>query len=681
VKRALSIAAALGVAAALSSSQVSAKPAIVLEASPILGPDTPSAGGWLTCSARVRNPGSSAMNVTLELSAKLTISGGDTEIVTRAPLALPAGGTVLVQMPTHGLMGSPPRLELRAVDKDGVELAKIDPGPGQSSAPMLFDVASPSRVSTVLASRPIWLRGRAYGARYFSGGTLAVGAARNNPATGDPILPESAAGYASATVVLARSSALARLPVGELRALADWVLAGGGLAVVVDRPEDLDGPVLSALIGSRVESTDAPDTLRLETLFVVPESPSSFGSSGPKGTTQSLAPSELTAASLTGYAAPNLRSSPWGASASYGLGEVHLLPFDPAREATLGDPWAQQKLVDLVRHTWDRSNFIALRNGTSEPETYRLEAIRRFLDPNEATRWTVGVSAILLLIYAVLAGPVNFHLARKKNRPLRALAMVPIWSFAMILAIVVIGMLGKGLSGKARRLTLVEAGAGMSRASAVRFRGYYASSSGELSVRPTSWDAVLDVLDSDEETERTLVVDADGARLEQFRSKPWKTVLVREDGFIQLGAGISIVPTADGDYVVHNRTARDLLGGILKVPGRDAGYFPLIKDGEAVRLSKATKTFSGVGKLGGMGAVHVLGNSEFEESVDKAGERLGSAWEAIGNAASTDADFWPHDVPVLIAALDGGEGRTHDGGLAVDVDRVLVRVVGLGGVP
>jgi hypothetical protein len=39
------------------------------------------------------------------------------------------------------------------------------------------------------------------------------------------------------------------------------------------------------------------------------------------------------------------------------------------------------------------------------------------------------------------------------------------------------------------------------------------------------------------------------------------------------------------------------------------------------------------------------------------------------------------DVPVLIAELEGGEGRTHDSGLTVDVDRVLVRVVGWGGVP
>jgi hypothetical protein len=36
---------------------------------------------------------------------------------------------------------------------------------------------------------------------------------------------------------------------------------------------------------------------------------------------------------------------------------------------------------------------------------------------------------------------------------------------------------------------------------------------------------------------------------------------------------------------------------------------------------------------------------------------------------------------VLIAQIEGGEGKTNDSGLRVDVDRVLLRVVGYGGVP
>jgi hypothetical protein len=36
---------------------------------------------------------------------------------------------------------------------------------------------------------------------------------------------------------------------------------------------------------------------------------------------------------------------------------------------------------------------------------------------------------------------------------------------------------------------------------------------------------------------------------------------------------------------------------------------------------------------------------------------------------------------VLIAQLDGGEGKLTDSGLDVEIDRVLLRVVGFGGVP
>jgi hypothetical protein len=38
-------------------------------------------------------------------------------------------------------------------------------------------------------------------------------------------------------------------------------------------------------------------------------------------------------------------------------------------------------------------------------------------------------------------------------------------------------------------------------------------------------------------------------------------------------------------------------------------------------------------------------------------------------------------VPVLLAQVEGGEGRTSDTGLRLDSDRVLVRVVGFGGKP
>jgi hypothetical protein len=46
-------------------------------------------------------------------------------------------------------------------------------------------------------------------------------------------------------------------------------------------------------------------------------------------------------------------------------------------------------------------------------------------------------------------------------------------------------------------------------------------------------------------------------------------------------------------------------------------------------------------------------------------------------AATRDAtDYWPDDRAALIGEIDGGDGATRDSGLAVDYDRVVLRVLG-----
>ena len=259
----------------------------------------------------------------------------------------------------------------------------------------------------------------------------------------------------------------------QLEALGNWVLAGGALAVVVTRPEDLRGGFLKTLVGSEIAKGAPPTALTAPTRFPVPQQTPGSGSLGPTPhsgsgvlTTKVLGPSRQLIGELAGYSGGNLRQSRWGASASYGLGELHLLAFDTTREANTSDEWVKHKLVDLVAHSWQRRQLIALPHAQTALDTSQVDEIRRQLDPNEGTRWTIAVSALLLLIYAVLAGPLNFYLAAKKGRPLRALWILPIWSAVAFTSIVVLGIVGKGVFGRVRRLTLVEAGAGMPRAAA-----------------------------------------------------------------------------------------------------------------------------------------------------------------------------------------------------------------------
>nr|PZN26082.1 MAG: hypothetical protein DIU78_08670 [Pseudomonadota bacterium] len=591
---------------------------------------------------------------------------------TRIPFSLAPGARASVEAPTHGGLDpfSAPRIVART--NDGRELAIATVSESPRIDVLVLDLESPSRLAPAL--RGMLIPSTHASPPGFSGVAM-LGAASPpvNPATGDLVLPTFAAGYSAATLVVASSRAISQLAAAERAALAHWVLAGGALALAIPRPEDLAASWLEDFVGTRPEIAPAPPELTAGDRFFVP---SEDGSAPPSQV--ELAPSSEVASTLTSYQGGNLRPSPWGASASYGLGEVHLLAFDPHVPNVVTDPWVRHKLADLARHAHERRPHVGLRHAAIPPSGSNVTAIRQLLDPNQASRWTIAVSALALLAYAALAGPLGFYLAAKRGRPLRALALLPVWSALAFGLVVAFGTIGKGLSGKARRLTLAEAGAGMTRAAAVRFRAFYTPSSSDLVIRPAARSHVLDLAGQDV-PERLLVLDRDGPHLTGVRTRPWQTLLVREDGFVDLSGGVSIV--ADGqDYLVKNRTAATLLGVIVRVPGGQSSYFPRIADGESVRVSQGRA-------LGPIGGAYPgvrgrpLEASRLAQLLEADHPGLGRAWLALEPALSHDVAFWSDHVPVLIAAIEGGEGRLTDSGYAVDVDRLLVRVVGTGGIP
>ena len=192
-----------------------------------------------------------------------------------------------------------------------------------------------------------------------------------------------------------------------------------------------------------------------------------------------------------------------------------------------------------------------------------------------------------------------------------------------------------------------------------------------------------------------LVVDRDGARLVDVAALPWQTVVIREDGFADLGEGIAIVPENETDTAIVNRSGRDMRAAMLVLPGTTARYFARIRDGERVLASAGQdvgSTKAGRAWLSSVasGAVsRSLGSlrmlplqaSSLEKIVDGDAPGLGDAWDAIEDNAGAPVNWFPEDVPVLLAQLDGGEGKTSDSGLKLEQDRVLVRIVGQGGRP
>lgn len=669
----------------LSSHSRAQSSGLLIGAAPLLGSDAPAGGGWFGCVVQLHNTTDAQLEGVLELIAEVPWSSDEQRIVTQAPFAVAGKGRVSVQLPTHGFRSSTPALKVLAKNSKGEALASQELPEPRMPEPLLFDLTTPSKLTSGLRGRRVAVRGARLRGSY-GPPMLALGSPQIERATGDPALPTRAAGYANATVVVARSEAVTRLTGPALNALGSWVLAGGALALHISRPEDMRSPVLQSLTGGAIKSAPPSAALKGKSEFIIPRENSSspYGGRGFGSTLRmEVSPSDAVGGELVSFAGGNLRPSPWGASASYGLGEVHLLAFDTTEESHVTDNWVQLKLLDLVRHAWARQQAVVFPHALTDLDSSKSAEIRRVLDPNEGARWAIAVALLILLLYAVLAGPVNFYLATKRGRPLRALWHLPIWAAGTLLLIVGLGAVAKGVVGRARHVSLIEAGAGMPRAAITRYRGFFASSSEELVVRGSAHESVLDLFGENGPNSRVLVIDRDGVRLEKLRAKPWQTVVVREDSFVKLGGGVSLVPQGT-DLVIVNRSAHDLRGAVAKLAGGDAFFFDRIKDGESVQATAGQKLPGAIGsrRYGGTAAAsHEFNLPVFMKLIEDSVKGGGSAWNAIEAAASDDVDWWPDDVPALIAQIEGGEGRTSDSGLKLDSDRLLLRVVGYGGVP
>lgn len=663
-------------------------PELAVDAAPVFGTSGAIPWGWNQVVVRIQNNGGRAARGEVEVESKRYSE--QRVFVASAPYTVGAGASVNVRVPVQvAPFGD---VQVRALDEGGATVSSHVLSSTSQRAVVLFDVSETSLLRGGLHEAgvaPLYMpTGRGPGSS--PGAVLWVGQPRYDGATGDPLLPDRAALYSAADAVLMRTDTLSRLNGAELDALAGYVLSGGTLALSVARPEDLRHATLAALVGGEVSRAGiAPPTLEE---IVPPGVSSGFGQQANVLLPASSA-SPAVAEALSGWSGGNLRASPYGSSAFYGLGEVHLLAFDPTRLPAAGDPWVKIRVADLARRAYDRRSTVAFRPG-EEAMGLDLDPVRRELDPNEGARWAIGVSTLLLCIYAVLAGPINFARAARQGRPLRALRHLPVYAAVAFAAIVGVGLLAKGVRGRARHLTLIEAGAGMTKGAVRRFRGFFVSRAEELTVRTTDASSVISTAVLAELSERRdrLLVDRDGARLTKVAALPWQTVIVREDGAAPLGDGIAIVAEPSGDVVVSNRSGRDLRGGVLWLPEGAARYFARIRDGEKVSsragvdLAARTEGQSWLShasfgrRVGGID-VHDLGGSLLVPLLEPDAPGLGAAWLAVEEAAGTAIDWFPAGVPVLFGQLDGGEGRVSDSGLRLESDRVLVRIVGYGGRP
>ncbi len=671
-----------------ASPQAGGPPEVTVEMTPLvstggLAPAVP--WGWTQVLVRIQNNGSKPLKgYARGETNQYSIRGLFTS---KAPYSVAPGATAIVRLPAQ----IAPYTDLQ-IEVDDDALGKIGSQRFSSSAQIpvvLLDISESSRlrsaVNEVYISPGFMPPGTSPPT---SGMIMMVSSPRYDPTTGDPVLPERAALYNNADAVLIRSEALARLQGLELEALSGFVMGGGTLAVVLTRPEDFRNPTIVAMVGGEVTKT----SVHSETLKAI-SLPLPYGATTPKAIPNTANPGDDLSVVLSGYSGGNLRGSTFGASASYGMGEVHLLAFDPTKKPAVDDDWAKARIVEMARQAYDRRSTIIHRPGGLGPG-HDLDRIRQELDPNEGSRWSIAIAALLLCIYAVVAGPLNFSAAAKKGKPLRALRWLPAMAAIVFGIIVVIGVTAKGIRGRARHLTLVEAGAGMSRGVARRWRGFYASRADEITVRTSDASSLLStaVRPDTGEGRDQLMVDRDGARLTNVTALPWQTIVVREDGFASLGDGISIVKEGSTDIAVINRSGRRMRGTILWMPGAQARYLGNIGDGAKVLGSSGSDIAASTEgrtwysqvvsttRAGGID-IHRLEAIHLVPVLSTDAPGLAEAWEAIERGADTTSDWFPGDLPVVLAQLDGGEGKTSDAGLRLESDRLLVRIVGYGGKP
>ncbi len=732
--------ASASASAAASGSAAAGKPGappLAVRVQPIFGNEAAMGYGWQDFVVTIDNPTPVAHKGTIELRSHMAATADRDSFVAKAPFAVTAGHTATVRLPMRARNDQVPMLTLRALDEKGAEIVTLPVTANMAVQPTLVDIDNPARIAIPLRGWPATVTYSttptysyyAYATPVATATTIAVAAPVFDAVTGDPVLPTHGAAYSGVTAVLVHSDLLARIEPDQKDALMDWVAGGGTIAVVLARPEDLHGPELEKLLGKgAIIGAVNP---ALEKIMAIPKPiPAgtgtgtgtggggfggiSFDPDDDDGARAALAPnayefirtsplyvkpsggpSAAVLAKLTGFTGGNLVDSNFGASAHYGRGEVHMLAFDPTESPGVDDVWVQSRMVDLMNKAWDHHAPIVFppgsnaRNATFAYYGYgpgRTDEVRRALDPNENFRPALGFAAILLVLYSIFIGPVNFLRAKNRGKPLRPLMLAPIFSAGAFAAIVVVGLAIKGWRGRTRHLSFAETGSGSTRASITRFRGFYTSETRALSITASDRSAVLDVLSSDSiMDDRALVrVDRDGFSLENITSLPWQTLVVRENGFMDLKGGVTVTTTAGAPGTsaateVSNNTGGSLLGVLVYVPGDGIHYFDAIKNGDKVTASTgklvqgaaARRTVS-AGSL----TVHPLDPATLAAMLPtKDGEHLTKTWNPITTVAGDAVDWWPDDQSVVLAEVEGGEHLKTDNGLSVESDRLLLRVV------
>lgn len=472
--------------------------------------------------------------------------------------------------------------------------------------------------------------------------------------SGDPILPDVSGGWSGAAVVVVPSDILTRLQGRPYEALEHWVLSGGTLAVAVTREEDLRSKNLLELLGEEVHLT-----------------------SETASATHTFNGKNLTRGDLS-------KAGDDGDWATHGVGQVWLLRRDPWSRSV--DPKAAKSLYAI----WDTASTRRRPTLISQPagngvRWYDDDRMRHYLDPNHGFRPALGAAAVLVVIYAILVGPLVFARARKLGRPLSVLKITPLLALGLFLLLVGLGKLGKGFRGRARNLAVIDVGGGQTKGAATTLRAFYLPDPAAIDVpatRPIDTVHVVDpFLDSG-----AIELDRGTLAVRGVRAHPWQTVVVAEEGAREVPGGI-VLEGSGSRLTLINKTPWTLEHVILhpettpRPTEAKSRYFEKVLPGASVNLRDGIPVGRNVRpsyfELQGSSKGANLGPEPKDGNYDEAFDALGAlinSWQSTTTAGSDPLPTW---MPIATCVVRTSGGK--ESGIAIEKEAVLIRVIGLGG--
>ena len=484
---------------------------------------------------------------------------------------------------------------------------------------------------------------------------MPVGVVPLDAQTGDPMLPTSSLAWAPAGILIASAPLLARTPLAEQQALRDWVIAGGTVLIFPRTENDLRDPFVESLAG-RLERYEATPSLDQD-IFV------------PEGARGAYYRSDD----------PAFRVEPYGGSRRLGFGRVHVATYD-GTAPPFADAAQTRELVRAIlsvrrqhgistpvlpwgRRVDDVGGGMFYGGGPS------FGALRAALDPNEGYRPALGLVAVVLLLYVLVIGPVNFAFVGKRNRPALALVTTPVAACACLVLMLGVGYLGKGTRMRYRAVELVDVQETDAVGPARRYSGLFLT-------RPAEFDlpspdrgrthiirtGASDVAVTDHAGEQPVV--------RGLRGRLWETVFVREERIADLGGGITFDRAGHRLVGVRNGTDRTLRGAVV-IDGAGSVYrVGTLEPGASAPVSSVAElTLTTTNWYWGQDDPSVAALARIMGMESEQREALDGALQLVGTNLAAP------DVPVLLAWSEVADRGEVADTFARELDVQLLRVV------